>query len=371
MFDRMKDAAQKGMAERRLRGVLREAGVDGGASLSFRVTEDRLRATIVLAENCVITSDKAVNLESRLNAVEGLAGVTLVQTGHGAKTAPAPPPSAAGGHDNPLHLPRRGDTPPPSFKPARPERQRPDGVARVLAVASGKGGVGKSTVAARLALALSAQGQRVGILDLDIYGPSLPVLFGIGDETPEVEDGKLLPIKAAGLELMSIGFLVGEEKSLAWRGPMVMGAAKQLLTEVQWGPLDWLIIDTPPGTGDAHLTLLQRTIIDGTVLVSLPNPMSLADVVRGAALFRKMNIPILGLVENMATLPDGSRPFGDSLATAVADQADLPVIATLPLNPAWAVPIGRTAPAPLPEFASLATLIAGKIDALDPERGAQ
>lgn len=211
-------------------------------------------------------------------------------------------------------------------------------------MASGKGGVGKSTVAAQLALALSRRGDTVGLLDLDIHGPSLPVMFDLEGLRPEVVDGQIMPLSAAGLQLMSIGFLVSEEQALAWRGPMVMGAARQLLDEVRWPALDWLVIDTPPGTGDTHLTLLQRTRIDGAIIVTTPSVLALADVRRGAALFRRMEVPILGLVENMALLPDGGPLFGPPLDDAQLQQLDLQSLARLALDPLLGQPIGREAP---------------------------
>ena len=225
----------------------------------------------------------------------------------------------------------------------------------MIAIASGKGGVGKSTVTAHLALALAAQGQRVGILDLDIYGPSVPTLFGQEGARLQTADGQILPLQAAGLSLVSIGFLVDPEKSVAWRGPMVMGAAKQLLTEVAWPPLDYLLIDTPPGTGDAHLTLLQRTVLDGAVIVTTPSPLALADVRRGASLFKKMGVPILGLIENMSALPDGTQLFGPLLTDDQLGALDLTRLAAIPADPGLATPIGAAAPKePHPGFAPLA-----------------
>ncbi len=174
-----------------------------------------------------------------------------------------------------------------------------EGVARIIAVASGKGGVGKSTVAANLALGLAAAGWRVGLLDADIYGPSVPRLFGV-TEKPKVEGKLLHPIEKNGLKIMSIGFLVDEESAMIWRGPMVMSAITQMLREVAWGELDCLVVDMPPGTGDAQLTMAQAVPLAGAVIVSTPQDLALIDARRGIAMFRKVSVPVLGIVENMS-----------------------------------------------------------------------
>lgn len=372
MFDRMRDAARQAKVEQKVRATLASAGLAEGATISIRLVDGAVKATILLAEPSALdgpagpTPEALAALEAQLAAVDGIDDVTLVTTSHNgahnaAPTTPhAPPPErppepprapAASGHDNPLALPgARKKTPPPG---ARPPRQRPGDAKRVIAVASGKGGVGKSTVAAHLAMALAATGAKVGLLDLDIYGPSLPVLFDLDGIRPPVEDGQVLPLEAAGIQLMSIGFLVTEDQSLAWRGPMVMGAAKQLLGDVRWKPLDWLIIDTPPGTGDTHLTLMQRTRIDGAVIVSTPSPLAVADVRRGAALFEKMEVPLLGLVENMAALADGTRLFGDGLSDSVLETLGLKVLLELPIDPKLVTLPGREGK-PHPAFGALA-----------------
>lgn len=352
MFGKMKDAARWGALEQKLRRILAAKSVHKGASVRLSEISGEDRISVVLGENPDLDATSAKALETELNeATEGIP-VTLVVTLHrdrGAAAAATAPDEArmARGHDNPLSLPKQGGPATANENVrARPAKQRPIGAKRVIAVASGKGGVGKSTVAARLAIALAARSKgRVGLLDLDIYGPSLPVMFGLDGVQPKVDDGQILPLEAAGLALMSIGFLVSEEKALAWRGPMVMGASKQLLDEVRWGPLDWLVIDTPPGTGDAHLTLLQRTRIDGAVIVSTPSPLALADMRRGATLFRQMDVPILGLVENMACLPDGSpSPFGEALSDEDLAGVGMPRLAQIPLDGGIAAPIGRTRP---------------------------
>ncbi|MEM6414155.1 MAG: P-loop NTPase [Pseudomonadota bacterium] len=225
----------------------------------------------------------------------------------------------------------------------------------VIAVASGKGGVGKSTFAANLAAAMAAKGLSTGLLDADIYGPSLPTLLAAGDQLPQLKDGRIQPIKAQGILAMSIGNLIDPKKALAWRGPMVMGAVRQMINDVDWGPLDVLIVDTPPGTGDAHLTLGQmrrgtspsdaaentegedRPALDGAVIVSTPQELALADVRRGVEFFRKLSIPIFGIVENMAYFEtqDGTPEyiFGQGGAEKAAQSLDVPFLGALPLLP--------------------------------------
>ena len=174
------------------------------------------------------------------------------------------------------------------------------GIAAVIAVASGKGGVGKSTTALNLALGLRDLGLRVGLLDADIYGPSVPRLTGIREKPELNDDRKMIPIARFGLAIMSIGFLVEEETAMIWRGPMVMSAITQMLRDVAWGTLDVLVVDMPPGTGDAQLTLAQNVPLKGAIIVSTPQDLSLIDARRGLAMFRKVNVPVLGIVENMS-----------------------------------------------------------------------
>jgi ATP-binding protein involved in chromosome partitioning len=173
-------------------------------------------------------------------------------------------------------------------------------VAAIVAVASGKGGVGKSTTTANLALGLHALGLKVGIMDADVFGPSQPMLFGLEGTKPDQRDGKLIPLENYGIKLMSIGFLVDAEAAMVWRGPMVMSAIQQLLRDVHWGQLDVLLVDMPPGTGDAQLTLAQSVPLSGAVIVSTPQDLALIDARRGIAMFQKTNVPVLGLIENMS-----------------------------------------------------------------------
>ena len=230
-------------------------------------------------------------------------------------------------------------------EPAKPASAAPQqrvklgipGVTHIIAVASGKGGVGKSTTAVNLALGLVAQGLKVGILDADIYGPSMPRLLGLKGQ-PKTSDGKrMIPMEAWGLKAMSMGFLVDEETPMIWRGPMVMSAITQMLREVEWGVLDVLVVDMPPGTGDAQLTMAQNVPLAGAVIVSTPQDLALIDARRGVAMFRKVNVPILGIVENMSYFiaPDtGNRYdiFGHGGAQAEATRIDVPFLGEVPLD---------------------------------------
>jgi ATP-binding protein involved in chromosome partitioning len=231
--------------------------------------------------------------------------------------------------------------PPPAHQhgPGQHGGQKPllllPGVKHIVAVASGKGGVGKSTVAVNLAVALARQGHAVGLLDADIYGPSLPRMLGVSRK-PEVRDGKMLPLAAWGLKAMSIGFLVEEETPMIWRGPMVMGALEQMLGQVEWGDLDVLIVDMPPGTGDAQLTMAQRVALAGAVIVSTPQDIALIDARRGVRMFERVRVPVLGLVENMSVFccPNcghRSEIFGHGGAKLESQRLGAPFLGEVPL----------------------------------------
>lgn len=209
-------------------------------------------------------------------------------------------------------------------------------IRNAIAIASGKGGVGKSTVAANVAVVLAQSGARVGLLDADIYGPNIPTMMGV-DFLPPPRDGKLFPAEAHGVKLMSIGFLVKPEQPLIWRGPMLHSAIRQFLTDVVWGELDYLVVDLPPGTGDAGLSLAQSMPLSGGVIVTLPQQVSLDDARRGLEMFRQLNVPIFGVVENMSylELPDGSKMdiFGSGGGERLAADAEVPFIGAIPMDP--------------------------------------
>jgi len=210
-------------------------------------------------------------------------------------------------------------------------------IRNAIAVGSGKGGVGKSTVAVNLAVVLAKTGARVGLLDADIYGPNIPTMMGV-DRLPSPRDEKLVPAEAYGVKLMSIGFLVKAEQPLIWRGPMLHSAIRQFLTDVDWGELDYLVVDLPPGTGDAALSLAQSLPLSGGVIVTLPQQVSLDDARRGMEMFRQLDVPIFGVIENMSylELPDGTRMdvFGSGGGERLAEQAGVPFIGAIPMDPA-------------------------------------
>ncbi len=217
------------------------------------------------------------------------------------------------------------------------------GVKNIIAVVSGKGGVGKSTVASNLALAIAESGAKVGLMDADIYGPSVHIMFGVRGERPQMKDvdgkGKIVPIERYGLKLMSIGLLVDEKQAVVWRGPMVSSAIKQFVTDVDWGDLDYLIIDMPPGTGDIHLTIVQTVPVTGVIVVTTPQLVALADAKKGIAMFSQpgLKVPVIGLVENMsyftpAELPDNKYYiFGKEGGKRLADEFDIPFLGEIPL----------------------------------------
>jgi ATP-binding protein involved in chromosome partitioning len=214
--------------------------------------------------------------------------------------------------------------------------QPPGHFGRTIAVASGKGGVGKSTVAVNLAVTLARQGKRVGLLDADIYGPNVPTMMGV-EAMPEPENEKLIPAEAYDIKIMSIGFMVPPGQPLIWRGPMLHSAIRQFITDVEWGELDYLIVDLPPGTGDAQLSLAQTLTLSGGIIVTLPQQVSLEDARRGLEMFRSMNVPILGVVENMSylELADGTRMdiFGQGGGRQLAEASGVPFLIEIPMDP--------------------------------------
>ena len=228
--------------------------------------------------------------------------------------------------------------PPPAPSPAAAPQGRPvllPGVAHIIAVASGKGGVGKSTAAVNLAVALARAGHRVGLLDADVYGPSLPRMLGVSGK-PEIADGKMLPIEAWGLRAMSIGLLVDPDSAMIWRGPMVMSALEQMMNQVQWGPLDVMVVDMPPGTGDAQLTMAQRVKLAGAVIVSTPQDIALIDARRGVRMFEKVMVPVLGVIENMSSFAcphcgETTHLFGHGGARREAETLGVPFLGEVPL----------------------------------------
>ncbi len=263
--------------------------------------------------------------EAAIRALPGVSSVQVVMTAHG----PAPKAAPAGQA--------------PSLKigqhptPQQGGPQKLVGVDRIIAVGSGKGGVGKSTVSSNLAVALARQGRRVGLLDADIYGPSQPRMMGVS-KRPASPDGKIIePLVAHGVTMMSLGLMLKDNEAVIWRGPMIMGALQQLLTQVAWGKLDVLIIDLPPGTGDIQLTLCQRTQLTGAIIVSTPQDVALLDARKALDMFQVLETPILGLIENMSVFhcPDCGHEahiFGHGGVRAEAETLGLPLLAALPID---------------------------------------
>ncbi|WP_347100739.1 Mrp/NBP35 family ATP-binding protein [Sagittula stellata] len=247
---------------------------------------------------------------------------------------------AAAGVGN-VHIAVTADAPPPGLgakpKPKPQGPQKIPGVDHLIAIASGKGGVGKSTVSANLACALAQQGKRVGLLDADVYGPSQPRMLGVSGR-PASPDGKtILPLRNHGVTMMSIGLMTNEDQAVVWRGPMLMGALQQMMMQVQWGALDVLIVDLPPGTGDVQMTLAQKAQVDGAVIVSTPQDVALLDARKGIDMFKQLNVPILGMIENMSThicskCGHEEHVFGHGGVAAEAAKLGVPLLAEVPLD---------------------------------------
>jgi ATP-binding protein involved in chromosome partitioning len=291
-----------------------------------RVVDDRAVFRLALPGFAQSQRDRiAAEAKVALLALEGINDVQieLDQPSGGA-------PIGAAGHG---HVPERGQF---------PERQAIPGVRQVIAVSSGKGGVGKSTVAVNLACALGASGLKVGLLDADIYGPNAPTMLGVADRTPEVSgEGAqqvMKPIETCGIAMVSMGLLIQENQPVIWRGPMLNGIIRQFLYQVDWGERDVLIVDLPPGTGDAQLTIAQAVPMAGAIIVTTPQLVSLADARRGLAMFLQMGVDVLGVVENMSVFIPPDAPdkryalFGSGGGSRLAEEAGVPLLAELPLE---------------------------------------
>ncbi|MEX5727058.1 ATP-binding protein involved in chromosome partitioning [Rhodovulum iodosum] len=297
------------------RDMVRALSVDGGA-VRFVIEADSPEAAARMGP----VREAA---EATVAALPGVEAVSAVLTAHGPAAKPAekaPPSLKVGGHPSPGQT----DVTPPDVK-------------RLLAIASGKGGVGKSTVSTNLAVALARQGRKVGLLDADIYGPSVPRMMGLTGQRPSSPDGKTIePLQAYGVTVMSIGLMLPENKAAIWRGPMLMGALQQLLGQVNWGALDVLIVDLPPGTGDVQLTLCQRAALSGALVVSTPQDVALLDARKAIDMFAKLDTPVLGLIENMSTYvcPNCGHEahiFGHGGVRAEAAAMGVPFLGELPL----------------------------------------
>lgn len=314
ILDRLKSVATPGGGDLVSRDLVRALQIDAG-TVRFVIEADDPDMARQL-------EGARADAEAAVGALDGVTSVSAVLTAHGpAPAAPKPPSLKIGGHP----------------KPQAGGPQKVSGVDRIIAIGSGKGGVGKSTVSSNLAVALAAEGRRVGLLDADIYGPSQPKMMGV-NKRPASPDGKtIIPLQAHGVTLMSIGFMVAPEKAVVWRGPMLMGALQQMLGQVQWGELDVLLIDLPPGTGDVQLTLCQKTEVTGAIIVSTPQDVALLDARKAIDMFGTLNTPILGLIENMSSYVcpkcgHEEHIFGHGGVRAEAEQMGVPFLGEIPLS---------------------------------------
>ena len=298
-------------------------------------TTGRVRLTILLAP-----SDPATLVRDVREAIERLDGVADVRVdvkdpseanGGTAASVPPPPPAQA------RTLPVMNAAPAAAPRPSAPTPVSYPHLGRIIAVSSGKGGVGKSTVATNLAVALAASGARVGLMDADVYGPNVPRMMGVNAPPPVVNE-KIIPLQAHGVKLISLGFLIERDQPAIWRGPIVMKIVTQFLRDVAWGQLDYFLVDMPPGTGDAQLSLVQATHVHGAIIVTTPQDVATGDALRGAKMFQRVNVPVLGIVENMSWFecPHCGTPtaiFGTGGGKRLADELELPLLGEIPLYP--------------------------------------
>jgi ATP-binding protein involved in chromosome partitioning len=287
-------------------------------------TTGRVRLTLLLGEG----DDPALAREVR-SAVERVQGVTDVELD--VKSSAAPAPRAGAGRA----LPVMDQAPAAPARPPAPTPKHYPNLGRVLAISSGKGGVGKSTVAVNLAVALAKGGARVGLMDADIYGPNIPRMMGVSGAPPVVRE-KIVPLEAHGVKLISLGMMIEPDQPAIWRGPIVMKIITQFLQDVAWGQLDYFIVDMPPGTGDAQLSLVQATQVDGAIIVTTPQEVSVGDALRGVKMFQRVGVPVLGIVENMSWFecPHCGKPsalFGSGGGERLAKTVELPLLGQVPL----------------------------------------
>jgi ATP-binding protein involved in chromosome partitioning len=292
--------------------------VEAGVVKALTVSEGKVRFVLEISPSQADAYGSVrTEAEAAIKALPKVTDVSVIMTAH---STPAAPPDLKSNRSTP---------------PAGP--QKIPGVDRIIAVASGKGGVGKSTVATNLACALAAEGRRVGMLDADVYGPSQPRMLGVSGR-PASPDGKtILPMRNYGVTMMSIGLMTNEDQAVVWRGPMLMGALQQMMTQVQWGALDVLIVDLPPGTGDVQMTLAQKAHVDGAIIVSTPQDVALMDARKGIDMFKQLGTPILGLIENMSThicsnCGHEEHTFGHGGVKKEAEKLGLPLLAEIPLH---------------------------------------
>jgi len=318
-----------------------------------QITNRRTGEDLVSSEqvaNIAVTLDGKVRFELRLasaddatlartarQAVEQVDGVSEVRVDvRDVASAGAADAAAEPAAKKPRPLPVMGQ--PEAARPSAPQPSAFPHLGRIIAVSSGKGGVGKSTVTVNLAVALAQRGRRVGIIDADVYGPNLPIMLGV-NAPPLVENEKIIPLEAHGVKVMSLGFLIERDQPAIWRGPIVMKIVTQFLNDVNWGhQLDYLFVDMPPGTGDAQLSLVQAAKIDGAIIVTTPQEVAIGDALRGAKMFERVGVPVLGIVENMSWFesPETGKPmaiFGSGGGQRLADELGVPLLGQVPLYP--------------------------------------
>ncbi|MES0881114.1 Mrp/NBP35 family ATP-binding protein [Roseibium sp. SCP14] len=298
-------------------GMMRALQVNGG-NIRFVMEIDAGRVGEM--------DDLKLEAEHRLKALDGCEDVQIILTSHSDQ-----PPAAPSSASEPQPI-RQRPAPAGASGP-----QKVPGIDRIIAVASGKGGVGKSTVAANLACALAAEGRKVGLLDADVYGPSQPKMLGISGRPTSPDGQMILPLRNHGVTMMSIGLMTSGDQAVVWRGPMLMGALQQMVGQVQWGALDVLIVDLPPGTGDVQMTLSQKFIVDGAIIVSTPQDVALLDARKGIDMFQQMNVPLLGMIENMSThicsnCGHEEHVFGHGGVAVEAEKLGVPLLAEVPLH---------------------------------------
>lgn len=320
--------------------------------------DGKVRVTLLLG-----AQDDPVLARQVRQALEAVEGVTDVRVDvkDAAQVPAAEPPKPAGGRA----LPVMGEPAGAPKPPAPPSPVTYPGLGRIIAVSSGKGGVGKSTVTTNLAIALAQAGYRVGLMDADIYGPNIPRMMGV-DAAPPVKDEKIQPLEAHGVKLISLGFLIERDQPAIWRGPIVMKIITQFLRDVAWGELDVLLVDMPPGTGDAQLSLVQATSVAGAVIVTTPQEVAVGDALRGAMMFRRVGVPVLGVVENMSYFesPETGKPmaiFGSGGGKRLADELQVPLLGEIPLHPPVLEGADRGAPIVVSGAASSAAKKLGEV----------
>ncbi|MDQ6635312.1 MAG: Mrp/NBP35 family ATP-binding protein [Gemmatimonadota bacterium] len=318
--------------------------------------DGKVRATLTLDAS----DDPSLARQVR-RAIESVPGVTDIQLEVRSASAPARPTGRA--------LPVMDQTPAAPPRPAAPTPKRFPNLGKVLAISSGKGGVGKSTVAVNLAVALAQGGARVGLMDADIYGPNIPRMMGLSGSPPVIKE-KIVPLEAFGVKVISLGMMIEPDQPAIWRGPIVMKIINQFLQDVAWGQLDYLIVDMPPGTGDAQLSLVQATEVDGAVIVTTPQEVSVGDALRGVKMFQRVGVPVLGIVENMSWFecPHCGKPtaiFGSGGGERLARSVELPLLGQVPLYPRVMEGGDTGAPIVIADAASSAaralTTVAGRI----------